>query len=66
RMVRGAFSQRRKNLANSLSSSLGMDKSAVTNSIRAAGLSENIRPEQLTLQQLADVSERISEICEVK
>lgn len=59
RMVRGAFSQRRKNLANSLSSSLGMDKSAVTNSIRAAGLSENIRPEQLSLQQLADVSERI-------
>ena len=66
RMVRGAFSQRRKNLANSLSSSLGLEKSAVTNAIRAAGLSENIRPEQLSLQQLADVSERISEICEVK
>ncbi|MCI7767254.1 MAG: 16S rRNA (adenine(1518)-N(6)/adenine(1519)-N(6))-dimethyltransferase RsmA [Oscillospiraceae bacterium] len=65
-VVRGAFSQRRKNLANSLSSSLGMEKAAVIGAIRAAGLSENIRPEQLSLQQLADVSEQLYKMGEVK
>ncbi|MBP0957743.1 MAG: 16S rRNA (adenine(1518)-N(6)/adenine(1519)-N(6))-dimethyltransferase RsmA [Oscillospiraceae bacterium] len=60
RLVRGAFSQRRKNLANSLSSSMAIPKSDVINAIRAAGLSENIRPEQLTLQQFADVAEKLS------
>lgn len=60
RLVRGAFSQRRKNLANSLSSSMAIPKSDVINAIRAAGLSENIRPEQLTLQQFADVAEQLS------
>jgi 16S rRNA (adenine1518-N6/adenine1519-N6)-dimethyltransferase len=60
RVVRGAFSQRRKNLANSLSSSMSADKQTVISAIKAAGLSENIRPEQLTLQQFADVSEQLS------
>ncbi len=54
--VRGAFSQRRKNLANSLSSSMGIDKAMVIKSIHNAGLSENIRPEQLSLEELAAVS----------
>lgn len=62
RLVRGAFSQRRKNLANSLSSSMAIPKSDVINAIRAAGLSENIRPEQLTLQQFADVAEQLSKL----
>ena len=60
KVVRGAFSQRRKNLANSLSSSMGMNKQTVIEAIRAAGLSENIRPEQLTLQQFADVAEKLT------
>ena len=62
RVVRGAFSQRRKNLANSLSSSMSADKQTVISAIKAAGLSENIRPEQLTLQQFADVSEQLSSL----
>ena len=62
KVVRGSFSQRRKNLANSLSSAMGMEKAVVINSIREAGLSENIRPEQLSLQQFADVSNRLMEI----
>lgn len=57
--VRGAFSQRRKNLANSVSSSMGMEKFEVISAIKAAGLSENVRPEQLTLEQLADVSNEL-------
>ena len=62
KVVRGSFSQRRKNLANSLSSAMGMEKATVINAIREAGLSENIRPEQLSLQQFADVSNRLMKI----
>lgn len=60
KVIRGAFSQRRKNLANSLSSALSIEKQAAVNSIKAAGLSENIRPEQLTLEQFANVSEKLA------
>ncbi|MGN1089808.1 MAG: 16S rRNA (adenine(1518)-N(6)/adenine(1519)-N(6))-dimethyltransferase RsmA [Huintestinicola sp.] len=56
RTVRGGFSQRRKNLANSLSSSMGIDKSQVIEAIKAAGLTETIRPEQLSLESFAAVS----------
>lgn len=59
RMIRGSFSQRRKNLANSLSSALNADKTAVISAIKAAGLSETVRPEQLTLQQFADVAAQL-------
>ncbi len=60
RTVRGAFSQRRKNLANSLSSSLGMPKELVSAAIAEAGLAENVRPEQLSLEELAAVSDSIA------
>ncbi len=62
KVVRGSFSQRRKNLANSLSSAMSMDKQAVISAIKEAGLSENVRPEQLTLQQFADVANIIHKI----
>ncbi|MGN0642239.1 MAG: 16S rRNA (adenine(1518)-N(6)/adenine(1519)-N(6))-dimethyltransferase RsmA [Huintestinicola sp.] len=60
KVVRGGFSQRRKNLANSLSSALSLDKQQVTDAIRRAGLSESVRPEQLELSQFADVAREIS------
>lgn len=60
RMIRGSFSQRRKNLANSLSSALNADKAAVVPAIKAAGLSETVRPEQLTLQQFADIAAQLT------
>lgn len=56
RMVRGAFSQRRKNAANSISSALGISKEDVTEALRAAGISVNARPEQLSMEELADIS----------
>ena len=59
RTVRGAFSQRRKNLANSLSSALGIPKPQVTEAIKAAGLSENVRPEQLSLEEFSAVSSQL-------
>lgn len=54
--VRGAFSQRRKNAANSLSSALGIAKGDVTEALRAAGVSENARPEQLSMEDFAKIS----------
>lgn len=64
KVVRGGFSQRRKNLANSLSSSLGIDKGDVISALRCAGLSETVRPEQLTLEQLADAANALFDLQE--
>lgn len=59
KVIRGAFSQRRKTAANSVSSSMGLDKSAVISALEAAGLSPNVRPEQLTLEAFAAFSEQL-------
>lgn len=60
RVVRGAFSQRRKTLANSLSSALGIDKQEITQVIESVGLPSNIRPEQLKMEDFIAVAEKIS------
>jgi len=59
RVVRGAFSQRRKTLANSLSSALGIDKQEITRVIESVGLPSNIRPEQLKMEDFIAVAENI-------
>ena len=51
RVVRAAFSQRRKTLANSTASGLSVDKAAVLSAIEECGLASNIRPEQLSMDQ---------------
>lgn len=60
--VKGAFSQRRKTLVNSVASSLGADKSAVTEAVQKSGLTPNVRPEQLSMEQLIAFSEALKEI----
>ncbi len=59
KVVRGAFSQRRKTLANSLSSSMGMEKSRIISAISNSQLAENIRPEQLSMQDFINVSNNL-------
>lgn len=59
KVVRGAFSQRRKTMANSLSSALSLDKAYVTSVIEECGLSLSVRPEQLKMEDFIAVSERI-------
>ncbi len=59
RTVRGAFSQRRKNLCNSLSSSLGIPKTEVSGALKRAGIPENARPEQLSLEGFAAAAENL-------
>ncbi|MEG0614314.1 MAG: 16S rRNA (adenine(1518)-N(6)/adenine(1519)-N(6))-dimethyltransferase RsmA [Oscillospiraceae bacterium] len=59
KVVRGAFAQRRKTLANSLTSSLGIEKTRIFEAIKGAGLIENIRPEQLKMEDFVKVSEEL-------
>jgi len=50
RLIRAAFSQRRKTAANSVASGLGLSKVQVQSALQSAGLPPKARPEQLTLQ----------------
>ena len=50
RLVRAAFSQRRKTAANSVASGLGVEKARVAKALEQAGLPAAVRPEQLTLE----------------
>ena len=59
RMVRAAFSQRRKTAANGISAGTGIDKQTVTAAIAAAGLPENVRAEKLTMQELVRLSDEL-------
>lgn len=55
-VVKAAFSQRRKTLANSLSSMLSADKQQIYSALSEAGLSENSRVEQLDMEKLIEFS----------
>ncbi len=64
RTVKAAFAQRRKTLVNSLSSSfLELDKATISSLPAKLGLDERIRGEKLTLEQFADLSRLIGELC---
>lgn len=49
-LVRAAFGQRRKTLANAASAGLGMPKQTLASALATAGIPPLARPEQLTLQ----------------
>lgn len=50
RLIRAAFSQRRKTAANAVANGLGLPKARVLAALETAGLDPRLRPEQLTLQ----------------
>ncbi len=54
KVVRGAFSQRRKTLSNSVSSALGIEKQTVIKAVKEAGLPLSVRPEQLSMEELIE------------
>lgn len=56
KVVRAAFLQRRKTLANSLSSGLSMPKSDVNALLQKADIPQNARAEEMTMQQFADIA----------
>lgn len=59
RMVRSAFSQRRKTAVNGISSGMSIPKAEVTAALVRAGLSEKARVESLKMKELARLCEEL-------
>lgn len=57
KLVKGAFSQRRKTLQNTLSSSLGLDKPQIAQALLQVGAKSTARAEELSLEQLMALSQ---------
>lgn len=55
-LVKCCFAQRRKTLVNTVSNTSGTDKQALKNALCRLGISETVRGEQLSLEQLAELS----------
>lgn len=60
RVVKAAFSQRRKTLSNTLSSGLSMNKTQIAELLELAGVASNLRAEQLSMQQFADIANALN------
>ena len=56
KVVKGAFSQRRKTLSNTLSSAFGIGKAQVNDWLERAGVAANLRAEQLSMEQFAAIA----------
>ena len=59
RLVKACFAQRRKTLVNTVSNTLGIDKENIKKALSKLGLSETVRGERLTLEELAELSNLI-------
>jgi 16S rRNA (adenine1518-N6/adenine1519-N6)-dimethyltransferase len=66
RMVHAAFGQRRKTAANSISSGSGIPKDVVIKAIEECGFPPAVRAEGLSMQELAQLSEKMSELMNKK
>lgn len=61
RVIRAAFSQRRKTAANAISAGMGIAKAQVLDAMQELDISVTARPEQLTLEHYAALSDALSE-----
>mgnify|MGYP005787427733 FL=1 len=59
-LVRAAFGQRRKTVANSVSALMGLPKDAVQKACAEAGISPTARAEQLSMEELAALSRAVA------
>ena len=57
KVVKAAFSQRRKTAENSISAGLSIPKSDVKDALEKAGLQATIRAEKMTMEDFATLSE---------
>lgn len=62
KVVKAAFLQRRKTLANSLSSGLSMSKADVNTLLEKSGIKFNARAEELSMQEFADIANQLSQL----
>lgn len=60
RMVRAGFQQRRKTLVNALSGIMGYNKAELTEILKNIGLSETVRIEALSMEELCKLSNSLS------
>ncbi len=60
KVVKAAFSQRRKTAENSISSGLGIPKAVVAQALEEAGLEKTVRAEKLTMEDFATLSQILS------
>lgn len=58
-LVKACFAQRRKTLLNTVSNTMKIDKGILRSALLEIGLQETVRGEQLTIEQLAELSEKI-------
>ena len=56
KLIKAAFMHRRKTLVNSVASGLGIKKEDIIKALLSLNISETIRPEQLSLEQFANLS----------
>lgn len=59
KVVKAAFSQRRKTVLNSISSSLGLEKQTVNKLLSESGVNPQARAEKLSMNDFAEISRRI-------
>lgn len=59
KMVKAAFSMRRKTALNSISAGMSISKNEVSKAIEESGLDLNIRAEKMTLEELARLCENL-------
>ena len=59
RLVKACFAQRRKTLVNTVSNTTGTEKEAIKKALESLGLPESVRSEQLSLNNLAELSNLI-------
>ena len=59
RVVKASFAQRRKTLLNSLSAGLAIEKKDVRAILEKAGIRENLRAEQLTMNEFKEIAKQI-------
>ncbi len=59
KLAKACFAQRRKTLVNTVSNTLGISKDTLRKALFEIELSETVRGEQLTLEQLASLADKI-------
>ena len=60
KVIKAAFSQRRKVISNSLSAGLGLDKATISDMLANANVAANARAEQLSLEDFAAIANQIN------
>ncbi len=60
KLVKAAFSQRRKTAENSISAGLGISKAVVADALQRAGLEKTVRAEKLTMEDFAKLEKELN------